>query len=207
VASCASRAPCQTLKSENKRLQDELADSRRHQVDTDEKLEALRSQVAQLDQSTKTREVELAKLKTESSATSRELADARSRAVAADKRMPTVQCPQGTILDVSGTQCLPAVTPPPPPPVAPPVAPAPVIARILKVALDGDFVVCVLGAGSENGVAKTWRARFLRGSTATPLVGGKAEIVRVDRRTTTIKVKLTTDVINDNPTVELSPAP
>jgi hypothetical protein len=82
-----------------------------------------------------------------------------------------------------------------------------VTARILKLTIEGDFVVCVLGAGSEHGIAKTWRAQFLRGSTATPLVGGKAEILRVDRRTTTIRVKMTTDALAANPSVQLSPGP
>ena len=68
-------------------------------------------------------------------------------------------------------------------------------------------MVCVLGAGSENGVAKTWRAQFLRGSTTTPLVGGKAEITRVDKRTTTVRVKMTMDAVAANPSVLLSPAP
>ena len=206
VTSCASHAPSPTLRAENKRLRDELADARTHQAETDAKLKALQLQLAQLDQSSKAKESELAKLRTESTASSRDLAEARGRIAATDKRVPTVQCPQGTVLDASGTSCIPVV-PPPTPPAAPPAPPAPVIARILTVALDGDAVVCVIGAGSENGVAKTWRAQFLRGSTTTPLVGGRAEILRVDRRTTKIKVKMTTDAIAANPSVQLSPAP
>ena len=85
--------------------------------------------------------------------------------------------------------------------------PEPVTARILKLSVEGDYVVCVLGAGSEHGVAKTWRAQFLRGTSTTPLVGGKAEIVRVDKRTTTIRVKMLMDAVAANPSVLLSPPP
>ncbi len=205
VAACASHAPSQTLKAENKRLRNELADARSQQADMAAKLAALQVQLAQDDQAAKAKDIELAKLRTESSASWRELAEARGRAAAADKRVPTVQCLQGTILDATGTSCVSAAPPPPPPP--PPITPAPVTARILKVTIEGDVVVCVLGAGSDNGVAKTWRAQFLRGSTATPLVGGKAEILRVDRRTTMIRVKMTTDAIAANPAVQLSPGP
>jgi hypothetical protein len=206
LTACASRAPSQTLKAENKRLRNELADARSQQADTDAKLKVLQTQLAQLDRAAKDKDIEIAKLRTESSAAWRDLAEARGRAAAADKRVTTVQCPQGTTLDATGTSCV-APPPPPPPPIAPPPPPAPVTARILKVTIEGDFVVCVLGAGSENGVAKTWRAQFLRGSTETPLVGGKAEIVRVDRRTTTIRVQMNRDAIAANPSVQLSPGP
>ncbi len=201
---CANRAPCQTLKAENKRLHDELADSRRHQTETDDTLKALQAQVARLDQSTKAKDAELAKVRTESSATSRELADTRSRV--AEKPLPTVQCPQGTALDTAQNKCVP-VAPPPAPVVtpAPPPPPQPVTARVIKLDFATDGVVCTVAAGSDNGVQKTWRARFLRGSTTLPLVGGKATIIRVDRRTTTVRVNMTTDAITQNPNVELSP--
>lgn len=207
VAACASRAPSQTLKAENKRLRNELADARSRQAETDAKLASLQAELAQLDQTTKAKDAEIARLRTENATSWRELAEARGRATA-DKRVPTVQCPQGTILEATGTSCVPtAPPPPPPPPIAPAAVPQPVTARILKLAIEGDFVVCVLGAGTEHGVAKTWRAQFLRGSSATPLVGGSAEITRVDRRTTTIRVKMTMDAVAANPSVQLSPPP
>lgn len=207
VTACASQAPSRTLKAENKRLRSELADARTQQADTEAKLKALQAQLAQLDQTVKTKDTEIAKLRTESSEAWRELADARGKA-AADKRLPAVQCPQGTILDATGTACVPTAPPPPPPPPVPPAAvPEPVTARILKLTIEGDFVVAVLGAGSEHGVAKTWRAQFLRGSSTTPLAGGKADIVRVDKRTTTVKVKMTMDAVAANPSVLLSPGP
>ena len=208
VAACASHAPSQTLKAENKRLRTELADARSQQADTEAKLKALQGQLAQLDQADKAKDIELERLKTENSATWRELAETRGKAAADKRAPPVVVCPQGTVLDPTGTACVPVAPPPPPPPPIPPAAvPEPVTARILKLSIEGDFVVVVLGAGSEHGVAKTWRAQFLRGSSTTPLAGGKAEIVRVDKRTTTIRAKMTMDAVAANPSVLLSPAP
>ena len=207
AAACASNAPSKTLKAENKRLRSELKDARSQQADTDAKLEALQAELAKRDETAKAKDTEIEKLKSENAATWRELAEARGQA-AADKRVPTVQCPQGTVLDATGASCVPiAPPPPPPPPIAPTAVPEPVTARILKLTIEGDFVVCVLGAGKEHGVTKAWRAQFLRAETTTPLVGGKAEIVRVDRRTTTIRVKMTMDAVAANPSVLLSPAP
>jgi hypothetical protein len=207
VAACASSAPSQKLKSENKRLRNELADARSKQTETEAKLEALTKELAQRDEAAKAKDTEIARLRTESSESWRELAEARAK-LAADKRLPPIQCPQGTILDATGTACVPlAPPPPPPPPIAPAAVPQPVTARIIKLSIEGDFVVCALAAGKEHGVDKTWRAQFLRGSSTTPLAGGKAEIVRVDKRTTTIKVKMTMDSVAANPSVLLSPPP
>lgn len=148
VAGCASRAaPCTTLKAENKRLNDDLADARRHEAETDAKLKALELKVAQLDQATKTRESELAKLRTDSSASARELADARAKVDAAAKKLPPV-CPPGTMLDATGTICMQGPPPVVTPPVAPPVAPSPVVARVIKIEVTTDGVLCTLGAGS-----------------------------------------------------------
>lgn len=206
VAGCASRAPNQTLKAENRRLHDELADARRLQAESDEKIKTLQAKLAQLDQAAKTREAELGKLRTDSTASSRELADARARADAAAKQPPPVQCPPGSLFDPAAKQCVAiAVATPPPVPPPPPPPPPPVVARIVKVSIDGDGVVCTIGIGSEAGVARTWRAEILRGESTAPLVGGKGVVLRVDRRTTLVRVKTTTDVVKDNPNVRLSP--
>lgn len=207
LAACASTAPSKNLKAENKRLRSELADARSQQAETEAKLKALQAELAQRDETGKAKDVEIAKLRTESAESWKQLAEARGKA-AADKRVPTVQCPQGTILDATGTSCVPTAPPPPPlPPIPPAAVPEPVTARLLKLTMEGDYVVCVLGAGSEHGVAKTWRAQFLRGSSTTPLAGGKAEILRIDRRTTTVRVKMTQDAVAQNPSVLLSPPP
>lgn len=205
-AGCASRPPSQTLKAENRRLHDELADARRHQAASDARIEALEAQLARLQQATKGKDSELDKLRTETAESSRERADARRVAEAAAKLPPPVQCPPGSLFDPAAKQCVAiAVAVPAPPPPAPPSPPPPVTARIIKLAVDGDAVVCTLGTGNDAGVAKTWRAQVLRGDTRLPLVGGKAEIVRVDRRTTVVRVKLTPETVRENPTVLLAP--
>ncbi len=84
VAACASNAPSRTLKAENKRLRNELADMRSQQTETDAKLKALHAQLAQLDQVAKDKDIELAKLRTENSASWRELAEA-----VPDRQQPT----------------------------------------------------------------------------------------------------------------------
>lgn len=203
---CASRAPNQTLKQENRRLHDELAEARRRQAESDEQIKGLKAQLAQLEQREKTRETELGRLRTETSATSRELADARVRADAAAKQPPPVQCPAGSLFDPAAKQCVAiAVATPPPPVPAPPPPPAPVTARIVKVAIEDNAVVATVGAGSEVGVTKAWRAQLLRGDSAKPLVGGKADVIRVDKRTTQIRIRLTSDEVSSNPQVLLSP--
>jgi len=207
VMACASSKPNQSLKTENKRLRSELADARRQQAETDEKLKALQAQIAQLDLATKAKDGEIAKLRTDSSDSWKQLAEARGKTGATDKKPLSVQCPIGTVLDPTATACVPAPAPPPPPPVpvAPPPPLPPVVARVIKIAVDDDHVVVVVATGTDAGVAKTWRAQVLRGTTTAPLVGGKGEVMRVDKRTTTIKLRMTRDAIADNPTVQLSP--
>ncbi|MBA3717580.1 MAG: hypothetical protein H0W87_05065 [Actinobacteria bacterium] len=131
VTACASHAPSQTLKAENKRLRNELADARSQQADIDAKLKALQSQLAQLDQAAKAKDIELAKLRTETSASWREVAEARGRTAAADKRVPIVQCPQGTILDATGSTCVAAVS--------------------VSTLVDGDVGAVVDGSRSRSG--------------------------------------------------------
>lgn len=108
----------------------------------------------------------------------------------------------------------PGPTPPPPPPpdpdvVKPPPPPPPakpVVARVLKVAVDGDALEITLGAGSEtSGIGKEWKATFLRADTDKPLGNGAATVVRVNKTTTVIRIKMTPDLVNANPNVKLAP--
>lgn len=91
---------------------------------------------------------------------------------------------------------------PPPPPV---VKAKPITARVLKVAVNADGLEVTLGAGSEHLVGKDWKAVVLRGVTTSPLSGGSATIVRVNKTTTVIQVKLTTNQMAENSNVQLSP--
>ncbi|MDB4960270.1 MAG: hypothetical protein JWP01_269 [Myxococcales bacterium] len=102
----------------------------------------------------------------------------------------------------------PPVTPPTPPitpPVTPAVVAAPLTARVLKIEVTSSYVDITVSAGSEFGVAKTWKASVLTGQTTTPLSGGAATVVRVDKRTTVLRVNLSAATIQANNMVRLSP--
>lgn len=81
----------------------------------------------------------------------------------------------------------------------------PVTARVLKNEIQGGDLIITIGAGSNSGISKGWRATVLRGDTDTPLSGGDVTIVRVDKNATVGRVKLTTDQIKANDRVKLSP--
>ncbi|HEY4238199.1 MAG TPA: hypothetical protein VGM88_00205 [Kofleriaceae bacterium] len=80
----------------------------------------------------------------------------------------------------------------------------PVIARIIGNTINGSDVLITIGAGSDQGVADTWKGTVLKGSSGTsPLVGGDVQIVRVDKNKTIGKVKLTPDQLASNARVKL----
>lgn len=129
-----------------------------------------------------------------------------------DPNNPTcgTACPPGAPADWKGC---PKPTPPPggtggtvvPPPPPPLPAAKPIVARVLKVAIDGNGLDVVVASGSEQGVDKTWKVTVLRGETTSPLSGGTGVVVRVNKTTTTIHVKLTTNQMAANSNVQLSP--
>ncbi len=84
----------------------------------------------------------------------------------------------------------------------------PVKGRVLKADVSGSDVIITIGVGSDQGVGKTgWRGVVLRGETDAPLSGGDVTIIKIDKRQTIGKVRLTTDQVNQNPWVKLSPPP
>jgi hypothetical protein len=105
-------------------------------------------------------------------------------------------CPKVVVAPPPGTG--PAVPPPPPPP-------KPIVARVLKVSINDGGLDVVVGGGSEQGVATGWKVTVLRGESGAPLSGGTGTVVRVNKTTTTIHVKLTSDQMNANSNVQLSP--
>ncbi len=116
-------------------------------------------------------------------------------------------CPASAPADWKGC-APPTATPPAPPtpPMPPPLPPAkPVMARVIKVDVAGDSLEVVVGGGSEQGIAKDWKVTVLRGDTTSPLSGGAGTVVRVNKTTTVIRVKLTSQQINANSNVQLSP--
>ena len=81
----------------------------------------------------------------------------------------------------------------------------PVTTRVLKNEVQGADTIITIGAGTNSGIQKTWRATVLRGDTDQPLSGGEVQIIRVDKAATVGKVKLTTDQIKANDRVKFSP--
>jgi hypothetical protein len=80
----------------------------------------------------------------------------------------------------------------------------PVIGRIINSSIQGGNVIVTIGAGTNSGIATTWKATVLRGDSDQPLAGGDIDLVRVDRAVTIGKVRLTTDQLLSNSRVRLS---
>jgi hypothetical protein len=155
------------------------------------------------------------------------IADPRTVPVDEPPKLPAIPPPACETFDVADPTCQtvcpptgapagwpacakPGATPatPPPPPVVtapPPVAVAPIVARIIKVEVVSDGVIITISAGSERGVDRTWKGEVLRVDTTTPLAGGAISIIRVSKLQTVAKVKLTTDLLTQNPQVRLGP--
>jgi len=81
----------------------------------------------------------------------------------------------------------------------------PVTTRVLKNEVQGSDTIITIGAGSNSGIQKGWRANVLRGDSDQPLSGGEVTIIRIDKAATVGKVKLTTDQIKANDRVKFSP--
>lgn len=81
----------------------------------------------------------------------------------------------------------------------------PVVTRVLKNEVQGSETIITIGAGSNSGIAKGWRAVVLRGDTDQPLSGGDVQVIRIDKAATVGKVRLTTDQIKANDRVKFSP--
>jgi hypothetical protein len=83
----------------------------------------------------------------------------------------------------------------------------PVTGRVIKNEVQGSDVIITVAAGTDQGVAKGWTGRVLRGDSDTPVDGGDVTVIRVGKRETVGKVHLTTDQVAANPRVKLSPPP
>ena len=83
--------------------------------------------------------------------------------------------------------------------------PASVVARVVGLELYDDGAVVTIAAGSQQGIARTARARFREGDTKKPLAGGEAMIIRVDRRTTVLKTHVPPAQIRANRYIQLDP--
>jgi hypothetical protein len=81
----------------------------------------------------------------------------------------------------------------------------PKVARVIAVSVQGNDVVITLGIGSDEGVGTDWKGNVLRGDSEALLDGGGLTIIRVDHKKTYAKARLTTDQVNANQKVKLSP--
>ncbi len=123
-----------------------------------------------------------------------------------DRACDTV-CAPGAPMTWKGCMA-PTVTPPVTPPVVtvvPATLPDPIVTRVLKFEITPEGLELTVAVGSAHGVGKTWKATVLRGTTMSTLAGGTGTVVRVNKQTTIIRVHLTTNAINANPQVQLSP--
>ena len=76
---------------------------------------------------------------------------------------------------------------------------------MLKFDTVGGGIEITVPVGSTSGVGPEWKVKVLRGTTTAALPGGTGSIVRVNSRTTIVKVSLTPDQLNANPNIVLSP--
>lgn len=83
--------------------------------------------------------------------------------------------------------------------------PEPVVARVLTVGISSRGLEVTVGAGTESGITKTWKANVLRGTTDALLSGGSAKVIRVNKRTTVLEVNVTADLLRENPMIRLAP--
>jgi hypothetical protein len=81
-----------------------------------------------------------------------------------------------------------------------------VLGRVVGREIQGGDTVLKIGAGSDQGIAKTgWRAMIVNGNDK-PVPGGEVTIVRVDRTRVVGKTKLTAGQVNANPQVKFVPS-
>jgi hypothetical protein len=81
----------------------------------------------------------------------------------------------------------------------------PVTGRVIKNEVQGSETLITIAVGEEQGVSKGWTGRVLRGDSDNPVDGGDVTVIRVGKRETIGKTRLTTDQISANPRVKLSP--
>ena len=68
-------------------------------------------------------------------------------------------------------------------------------------------IIIAIGTDAQPLLDTTWTAEILSTKTGKPLANGQARITRVGRTQTFAKLKLPTDIVNQNLTVRLTPPP
>lgn len=87
--------------------------------------------------------------------------------------------------------------------------PKPMDKRILSANVDAGETRIIIGIGTlaQPLLDTTWKAEIINTQTGKPLTGGQVTIIRVSQTQVLGKVKLPTDVVNQNLTVRLTPPP
>lgn len=87
--------------------------------------------------------------------------------------------------------------------------PKPMDKRILTANIEGGETRIIIGVGTETQplLDTTWKAEIISTKTGKPLAEGQATIIRVSKTQVLAKVKLPTDIVNQNLTVRLTPPP
>jgi hypothetical protein len=87
--------------------------------------------------------------------------------------------------------------------VAPP--PASIVGRVVDLEVSADSRIVTVLAGKEQGIEKTWHAKFREGTTTKPLAGGEAIVIRVDIRTTVLRTSLSAEQVRANRMIQFDP--
>jgi hypothetical protein len=77
---------------------------------------------------------------------------------------------------------------------------APVDGKIINVQASSDGAIITINRGSEKGIDRGWKGRILR-ANGTAIDGGEFTVIKVTKRESVAKVRLTTDTVQANPNV------
>jgi hypothetical protein len=81
----------------------------------------------------------------------------------------------------------------------------PVDAHVMGVTIENGYALVTIDVGSESGIDMQWRGHVLRGQSDAALAGGDVVLVRVEKRTSLVKVHLTADQLASNAHLRLVP--
>ena len=115
-------------------------------------------------------------------------------------------CPNPPDVNIASCQATMPCPNPPDPRVrsCPKAAPLKVSGSVINVQATSDGVIITVNRGTKQGVAAKWNGRLLTAGGA-PVNGGNFSVIKVSERNCVGKVKLTTDTVNANLDVELTP--
>lgn len=81
----------------------------------------------------------------------------------------------------------------------------PVNGRVIRTEVQGNEVLITISVGSDSKISQSWKGHVLRGDTENYLDGGDFKLIRVAKRESVGKVKLTVDQVSQNQRVKLTP--